>query len=427
MLSTPKTARGGIVTRSPVFYGWVVWLVAALGIIATAPGQNFTVSLFIDHFIRDFGLERTTVSGLFSLGTFLAALSMTLVGRQVDRLGNRVVGGIASAIFALVLMALSLIAGPFALLLGFFAIRLLGQGSMWLVSTTAIGEWFRTRRGRMMSLALVCFWLFQGVYVPWLEGMLNTYDWRHVWIVLGIGMGAIIMPITWLLMRDRPEDYGLHPDGGTAEAARIADELAGESWTLREAMTTPIFWVFAFARFIVPSFISGVIFHQVSIFGVLGYESSVAAQTYSLVALCTAIVAFGSGFLVDRLRPGLVLAIQASGAITALFMAMHMDQSWMLPIFAVGLGLTMGNGPVFDGTAWVNLYGRVHQGTIRGFISTMLVLGTSLGPVMYGLSYDLTGDYRVVLWAGIALLIVTLVLSVIARPPRSRSNSTQVG
>ena len=81
MLNAQKTRYSPLVNGSPIFYGWIVWAVATLGIIATSPGQSYTISLFIDSIIADFGVDRTTVSLLFGVGTLAASLNLRWIGQ----------------------------------------------------------------------------------------------------------------------------------------------------------------------------------------------------------------------------------------------------------------------------------------------------------------------------------------------------------
>lgn len=408
--------------RSPFFYGWVVWAVATLGLIGTSPGQSFTVSLFMDHFIADFGLDRTTASGLYGIGTFFGALSLTWIGRGVDRYGNRLAGSVISAVFALALIFMSFITGPVMLLIGFVAIRGLGQGAMGLVSTTVIAQWFQQHRGRMMSLMIVLYALFQIVYVPWLQRTLEVTDWRVVWLMLAAAIGLVLLPITWSLMRNRPEDFGLYPDGRklSAEEANAEAEalLLERNYSLKEAMRTAIFWVFVIARLLTPAWATGLILHQISIFHDLGHSAQVAAQTYSMLAFFSAVSSLAFGVLVDRIRPGIVMVLELGALMLMLVMAMVMTETWMLVIYAMAFGVAMGSGGVFDGAVWPNLFGRKSQGEIRGFVATALVTGTSIGPFLFGLSYDYLGGYGPILWVGIALAGVLLVLSFIVPEPR---------
>lgn len=414
-----------IVKRSPVYYGWVVWLVATLGWIATAPGQAFSVSLFLDHFMRDFGLDRTTVSLLFGVGTFIAAFTLTWFGREIDKYGNRFIGVIVGALFALSLVAWSWVAGPLALVVGFIAIRSLGQGALSLVNTTVIAQWFRRRRGRVISISLMLFSLFQAAYVPWLEQMLATHDWRQVWILLGAGVALTVVPLTWLLMRNRPEDYGMLPDGDAVTAETNLENDAEDHWTLAEAMRSVTFWIFVGGRVLTPMVGSGLILHQISIFASLGHSPQTTAQIYALTTILSAFWTLVFGWMTDRIAPGRILALHSFGMALTLLMALVMVEQWMLVLYAFAFSIVLGGGAVFDTTVWANLFGRRHLGAIRGFVSTAMIAGTAFGPITFGMSYDSTGNYDLVMWPSLLLVLLLLVASWKARKPEHSSVSVQ--
>lgn len=419
------TPQRDIVASSPIYYGWVVWLVATIGVVATAPGQSFTVSQFIDFFIRDFDMSRTEVTALFSIGTFVGSLCLPFVGKLVDRYGNRRMAVVVGGLFATVLVMFSFVGGPFTLLLGFFGIRMLGQGSMGLVNSTVIVEWFKRLRGRVMSITLVSFAVFQSFYVPWLQRQLEVTDWRTVWIFLGVGVACTTIPLAWLLMRDTPEAHGLLPDGDDVSKvpAKTEEELAAiaaESWTLNEVLRNPTFWVFVFGRIISPAWGTGLILHMVSIFAELGHDAATAAANYAMITIITAIMSIVFGVLVDRLRPGIVMTLQLGALIASMALATVMTTPMLLLLYAISFGIMMGGGGVFDGAVWVNLFGRGHQGAIRGFVSTALVTGTAIGPILFGLSYDMLGSYNPVLWLGIALSVIGIIGSLIAPMPDRR-------
>ncbi|MEO1287719.1 MAG: MFS transporter [Chloroflexota bacterium] len=423
--SSSRPQATGIVGASPIYYGWVVLIVATIGVIATAPGQSFTVSLFIDSFIQEFGLSRTAVSALFSTGTFVASLSLTFVGRLIDRYGNRPMTVLIAGAFATVLVLFYFVNGWVTLLLAFFGIRMLGQGALGLVNTTVIVEWFKRLRGRVMAFVLVSFSLFQWWYIPFLQAQLEVIPWRVMWVYLGIAVAFITIPLAWIFMRNTPEEFGLQPDGETtlkseAETKADLDEIMVTSWALPDVLTNVTFWVFIFGRIISPAWGTGLILHQVSIFIELGHTAEIAAATYANITIVTAICAILFGYLVDRLRPGVVMALQLGALIGAMVLATFMTTPLLLLAYALSFGIMMGGGAVFDGAVWVNLFGRGHQGTIRGFVSTMLVIGTALGPILFGLSLDVLGSYNPVLWLGVALASIGIVGALIAPHPQKR-------
>ncbi|MDQ7037038.1 MAG: MFS transporter [Anaerolineae bacterium] len=389
-----------------------------MGWVATSPGQSFTVSLFFDYFIDDFGLSRTMVSSLYGAGTFGGSLALTWIGLQIDRQGNRKMGVIIGICFTLALVMMSFVMGPISLLIGFIAIRGFGQGALSLVNTTVMAEWFQRLRGRMMSLSLVAFALFQAVYIPWLQSQLQIYGWRHMWLVLGIGVAVVVIPLTWVLMRNKPEEYGLLPDGDVRNQKSETQEAEITGWTLREAMRTSTFWVLLFGRLISPAWGTGIIIHQISIFNELGHSAATAATTYSMITLIMAGASIGFGILVDKLRPGVVMAIQLVALIVAMITINYMTNQYLIYVYALGFGLVMGGGAVFDGAVWANLFGRKYQGSIRGFVITAMVASSAAGPVILGISFDYFGGYAPALWLGVALSAIAGTGAMLVKNPR---------
>lgn len=424
---TSQTRNDRLVQHTPIFYGWIIWLVAMIGLSATSPGQSYSVSLFIDHYIVDFNIDRTTVSGLYGIGTFIAAFSLTWVGKWIDQYGNRTMAIIIAAAFALVLLANSLVTGPLTLVLSFVAIRALGQGAMGLVSTTLIAQWFSKRRGLMMGLAAVGFAVVQRFYLPFLQGFIAEYGWRTAWLMLGAGIGLIILPLLTIFFRDRPEDFGLLPDNADIPSELDDDEpevLHEVNWELNEALRTPILWAFTAARMLAGAWGTALIFHQISIFEELGFSASTAATTYGRAALMTAAFTIVAGWLVDRLRPHYLIVIHMAGLIGISALALVMRTPQLLILYTIFYGVFMGVGGVFDNTVWVNMFGREHQGAIRGFVATANVIGTSLGPIVFGFIFDQSGTYDLALWIGIGLAVIASVAALLVKMPTRRKKKS---
>jgi sugar phosphate permease len=410
--------------RLPVFYGWIVAIMATVGLMATSPGQSYSVSLFFDFFIEDFGLTRTAVSGLYGAGTFIASLSLIWIGRQIDTRGNRLVMVVIGVLFAGALFYMSTVSGALMLLVGFIAIRALGQGSLSLVSSTVIANWFESKRGRVMGLAMVAYALFQAAYVPGLQRLLENLDWRIVWQLLGLGVLLLFVPLAWVLIRNRPAEHGLQVDGNTADETDIAQDTGKikrkrKQWTLSEAMRTPMLWVFTAGRLLVGSFVTALVIHQVSIFEQVGHIGRTAANTYALITLIAAGSTLAFGWILDRFSPGRVMAFQLACLLGALLLSDLMTTLPLVYGYGLLIGLVMGAGGVFDGVVWPNIYGTQHQGAIRGFSTTAMVIGTSTGPVIFGFSFDQFGSYAPALYLCAALCGVVAVAALVVPQPEA--------
>ena len=124
-------------SRAP-FSGWRILALATVTGALTGPGQTVGVSVFVDHFIADLGMSRSQVSTAYLVGTLLAALGLPMVGERIDSHGVRRVMTQVGFAFGIALIAMAGVQGFVTLTIGFIAIRLLGQGSLTLVSTVAV-------------------------------------------------------------------------------------------------------------------------------------------------------------------------------------------------------------------------------------------------------------------------------------------------
>ena len=312
----------------PFFYGWVIFAAATFGQIMLTPGLTFAVSQFIDPLIRDLNITRTLVSTLYTAATILGSLSLPIVGRLVDRHGPRLMGTLISLLFGLGIIYMGFVNGPVTLFIGFFALRMLGQCSLGLVCTNVINLWWVRRRGSILGLSGVIFGVGGfGVFPNMIQSLIAYRDWRFAYILMGVIVTLVLVPVVAVFFRNRPEDYGLRPDG-------IADVPAGENtiqvtppleenWTLSAAMRTPIFWIISFGTAIISLLISGLFFHLVSIFEDHQLTAAAAASTFLPVALASAIFNLLSGILVDRVDIKHLLALSQITLIGCILLALE--------------------------------------------------------------------------------------------------------
>ena len=185
-------------------------------------------------------------------------------------------------------------------------------------------------------------------------------------------------------------------------------------------MHTPIFWTFIAGRALCTAWGTGLIFHQISLFENLGHTPLKAAEIFGYAALVTAGSTLFTGWLVDRLRPNSIMALQLGGLMAANGLATSMTPAALVLMYALAFGFFMGIGSVFDGTVWATLFGRKHQGTIRGFVATALVAGTSIGPITFGLPMT---SLAVITWRSGQVLFwqLSLVSLVLAAPQPQRA------
>ncbi len=407
-----------IVNRSPFYYGWVILIAATFGQIMTSPGQTYVNSIFIEHFIRDLDLSRALVSTLYTAGTLLASLALPWIGRQLDLRGQRVMVVMISVIFGLSCIWMSFVHSAWMLLIGFTLVRMWGQGSLSLVSTNVINQWWVRRRGPLLGISGVAVALLGvGGFPNLVNWLIPLYGWRNTCILLGCVLILVMAPVGYLFYRNRPEDHNLLPDGvphaapseQAGETAVAPSQFQEEHWTLQEAMRTPIYWLFTAGLASISMLGTGLQFHIVSIFADNGLSSGLAAAAYVPVAITSAVANLASGFLVDRVRLRVIMAIALLLQAVSLWMVSYLSWIVLAMLFGVVIGATSGLMRTVSTVAWAKYYGRRHLGSISGVTSTVLVASSALGPMPMGLARDLLGSYTLTL---AILAIIPLLLAV---------------
>ncbi len=411
--------QSALINRSPVYYGWVILVIATIGSIMTSPGQTFAVSIFIEQFIQDLGISRSMVSTLYMIGTLGGSLALPIVGRQFDQRGARILMTIIALLFGLACIYMGFVQNALMLGIGFILIRMLGQGSLSMVSTNLINQWWVRHRGPVLGLSGTMMALIGvGGSPNLINWLIPQVGWRSTYLILGALLLLLMVPLAWIFVRNRPEDHGLLPDGAQSATSKpgqstglgtIAVAVAEENWTRAEAMRTPIFWVFMLGLAALSMLGTGLTFHIVSIFADNGMSAALAATAFVPVAVTTAVTNLGSGFLVDRVRLRVLMALALVLQVVSLWMVSYLSSLWLAMAFGVVLGATNGLQRTIGTVAWAKYYGRLHLGSITGITTTVLVGASALGPMPMGVARDLLGSYNFTLKL---MAIIPLVLAI---------------
>ena len=421
-----KIRHSPLITASPVYYGWFILAAAGIGMVATSPGQTYSVSIFIEHFIADLGLSRSLVSTLYTLGTLIASFALPFVGRQIDRRGPRVMVGVIVALLAAACVYMGFVQNAVMLGLGFVLIRMLGQGSLGMVSSNVINHWWVRRRGTMLSIAGVLTGLLgSGSFPSLVNALIGAFGWRSSYMLLGLLVAVVMLPVGLIFFRRQPEDYGLLPDGARTplndpQAPHRAGEsvLAEENWALSEALRTPAFWILGFSAASISMLGTGLQFHMVSIFDDAGLSGSAAAAAFMPIAVTAAVVRLGSGVLMDRVPARYLLAVALVGQSLSLVMAPRLGGRGSALLYGAVLGVTSGLAMTFGAVVWAKYFGRQHLGAITGVATLINVAGSALGPMPMGIARDLLGSYTTTLTLSALLPLALSGVVLCTRRPR---------
>lgn len=426
-LGPPGCGRFAGVTSSKHWYGWTVLAVASVALVATSPGQTYLVSLFNLPMRRELGLSATELSGAYMAATLGSASLMAFIGRSSDRVGPGRLMMLAAFGLGIATLWMSQVTSLWMLVVGFFGIRLCGQGALSLGSGHALAMWFERRLGVAEGIRLTVFGLGMASLPAATALSIERFGWRMTWPILGLGASSIVIGLVLSLHKNRPEDVGQTLDGDPAPSTTgDPGDPGGDvepvwGFTLKEALRSPAFWAVVLASMNSAMIGTALLFHVQPLAVSAGMDESSAARLIGTFAVVSTSLFFVAGSLSDRVRPGFVFA-----TVAALITGSCLVHAWAASAGALTLAWAMlGVGSALQMTTssptLARCFGRAHHGAIRGMLTTISVAGSAIGPLVLGLSEDLSGGFAPGLlgFAFWSLGVGVFALSVSIEPPRS--------
>lgn len=386
-------------------------ILAALAFAASAPGQSFLISVFVDDFIAGTGLSRTWFAGLYAAGTVVSATAMLMVGRVVDRLGLRVAWVAVVVMLAVACGLASIATGAVLAFVSLALLRTAGQGGFTLIGTLLIASTFERRRGHAMAVANLGLTLASVGMPPLVAVLILNTDWRATYQILALAILAVFLPLG-MFVRPGPPRQARHLANGGPQALQmnypvpVCVTRRGVP-NLPTASATRLLMVLAAP----PLIGTAVTFHAVSILGERGIGYLAAGGVIGLLGGTAAIGVVVAGLVVDRLSTRTTLLLVSSVVLAATVILLIPIHWAAYTAFAV-LGLGMGSVGVVNGTVWVRTFGTSQLGRVQGMAQSSMITAAAVAPLVPAVSLSLSGAYEagiifLSLIAGVAVLLST--------------------
>jgi MFS transporter, OFA family, oxalate/formate antiporter len=417
--------------ESKFFYGWTIVAVGFLAHIASAFSISSTLSVFLKPLSSDLGISRGVFSLIRSGEIIISSAAAPLVGSLLDRHGGKwlmAVGGVISGA-GFIFLGQARDFWQFLLVRWLFVSpgdALMGQ----MVVNVSISRWFVRMRGRALALAGMGHGLAKVGMPLVAASLIVSLGWRTTWAVFGI-LTLLLVVGPAFLMRRRPEDMGLKPDGsgdGPDEATTPAKKagsararisaLTEVPWSRGEALHTPAFWLIVTTFGVASVGVTGLNLHVFSFVSDQGHSTMVAALVMSIIAVMQLSTPMVWGLLAERMEIGrLIMAkflIQAAGLLWALSDPGIVSLYGGFFLYGIGMGGTS----ILSEMIWANYFGRVSLGKIRGMGALLTHVFGAGGPPFFGLLFDATQSYQLSFSIFIAMLFASAGLSLFLRPPQ---------
>lgn len=407
--------------KQKIFYGWYVVAVGCVSIAVTTGVVNNCFSQFIKPVCADMEITRQEMSMIQTVLSF----SMMVFAMIWGRLSKRIHLHRAMCVCAVVMPIIYACYGLMQEIWMGYVISAAITPFFFIISMTVfnyiIGNWFIKNRGLAVGLASMGSGIGGMIMNTVSSQLILHIGWRMTYFVLAAIIFVPIVPLTILIVREKPEDIGLKPYGweeNNAASNASSSEPYFEGYTFSEAVRMPVFWAVMFCSvsmvIAIMSFYPTLAPHLSD----CGYSVTFAAFMTSVSMGALAIGKVTLGRMFDRL--GNRKAVTIAGFCTLLgTIAMIFCTSPVALVFIIlGVGLGCSFGAVCMPIIVQNIFGMKDYNSIYSKLTIATSLGGALAPMITGRTYDVCGSY-VPAYIGTAVLtVICMVVLWVALPEK---------
>jgi MFS family permease len=405
--------------RLPFYYGWVNLAVAAMAMVGTLPGRTQGLGLITEPLISDLQIDHVLFAQINLWATLIGSLFCLGIGRMTDRFGSRAMLTVTALALGATVLMMSQVSGVLMLAVLVTLTRGLGQSALSVVSLTIVGQWFTRRLNLAMAVYTVLLSAGFMAAFPTVGAMVIEGGWRGAWFAVGGAILLVLVPAGWLLVRRTPEACGVSIDGEKREER----EDRSDGYTLRQALSTAAFWVFALSSAVYGLIASGIALFNESILIERGFDAAVYHRSLVITALTALAGNFLGGWLTTKWTMKRLMSAAMWLLAASLVALPHVSTEAHVVMYALVMGLAGGFVIVIFFSFWSRTYGRAHLGRIQGAAQTLTVVASAVGPLLLAECVARTGSYKAMFYL-LAIVVGALGLSAwLVRVP-AISNST---
>ena len=395
---------------SPPPYRWVI-LGAAFVVIAMSIGTLLTLAVFLEPMEKSLGWSRASISAIGFFNWIVMGAGGFVAGYLSDRFGTRIVVLIGSGLLGLGLVLSSQVSALWHFYVTFGLMVGGGVSAFYVPLTVTAVKWFPGNRGMASAVASAGSGFGILALSPLSRWLINEYEWRTAFVVLGDMAWLIVIPAA-LLLRNPPAPI---TESTTPRSSPRATQTPGGA-ALGVWRSWP-FWAISLTHFACCTAHSGPLFHIVSHAIDQGITKMAAAGILGASGLSSIFGRIGTGIVADRVgaKPTLLAAL----ALQAVMISSFLFTSDLGAMYGLALvfGVAYGGAMPLYALVTREYFGEPVMGTAYGAVFFISCIGMGLGSYAGGAIYDALGSYRWLFLGSFAVGSMAVVLGATLRPP----------
>ncbi len=396
------------------------WLVVAAGFLMVfiLYGTYYCFGVFLKPMLAELGWTRTMISGALSLYMLVHGGCSMVMGSLSDRYGARLIAAISALIVAMGYGLVSMTTMPWHMYVGFGILVGIGMGAAYVTPVSMVTKWFSKKRGLALGIVAAGVGAGQMTLPPIIKYMITLFGWRPSFVILGVMVSLIGIPVALLLKSPTGRGYGIpRVESEKPEAEAHQRESSHYDWTVREVLRASGFWLLFLIFSSLAFGVAIMTTHLVAHLEDTGIDSVPAALVLSLIGGSGIIGRIFIGEAGDRVGNRQMLTACMILQALLMFFLIKAEHMWVFYLISVLYGLSYGGAlPVIISLSSES-YGVAFAGAILGILFFGATIGGAIGAFSAGYIFDVTGSYAFAFFAGGTVITSGVILSFLLRPP----------
>ncbi|NLE08015.1 MAG: MFS transporter [Dehalococcoidales bacterium] len=398
--------------RPGFFYGYIIVGVFFLIMVAMHGAFN-SFGVFITELEQVFGCTRAVLSGANSVAFIVMGVSAILLGILSDKFGPRLIFTLSGILFGAGYLLMSQ-AGTLWQIYLFLSLASIGLSAADVIPLATVVRWFIKKRGTLSGIMKVGTGLGMMAVPVFSSILLERFGWNQTYLILGVIVMIIVIPLSQLLKRD-PREIGMLPDGDLVTSEKPASDTE-EGLTFKQSLKTKQMWMVCGLYGILVYCGMTSLTHIVPHAEGIGIAKTAAASIVSVYGFTSMFGRLAAGFLGDKMGHKKAMVICLIIAVIGMTWLQFASSLWMLYAFAIVYGFCHGGFFAIISPMIAGLFGTRAQGSILGIVIFFGTVGGSIGMTLSGYIYDVTGGYRIAFLIMLGMIIIGLTVLTLIKP-----------
>lgn len=397
-------------------------LIGSFLILVIDGGLRFSFGVLIKPLVSELSWERAAVTLAYTVNMVVFACCQPLAGKLLDRLGPRFLFSVSALVTTAGLILTSQTTSLWDLYIYYGVITAAGSSgiSISVVSST-VSRWFKDLRGFFSGVAISGTALGQFLIIPLLALLLGTVGWRWTWIILGILLSVVIIPISLLVMHRTPfleKDKAVGAVDEQTDKGEL-DRSSGSSASFYRVLGSRNF-ILAGATYFICGFQDFFFVTQLIPFATdQGFSAQEASNLQGLAGLLSIPGLLLFAAISEKFGRKIPLFLTFLPRFLCFALFAFVDGKPWIYASALLFGFTLMASAPLAAVLVGELYGLRNIGTLTGVIFWVHHLGGALGAYTGGFVYDLTQGYTAAFGLALILGAVAALTSISIRENRA--------